>query len=78
MYLKQFFVEGLGHASYLIASDQTREAAVVDQRRDVSVYVEEARREGACYGVVQVAGADAGLRFAYRGVRGRARSAAGG
>lgn len=46
MYLKQFFVEGLGHASYLIASDQTREAAVVDPRRDVEVYVEEARREG--------------------------------
>ncbi len=46
MYVKQFFVEGLGHASYLIASDQTREAAVVDPRRDVDVYVEEARREG--------------------------------
>jgi len=26
--LQQFFVDGLGHASYLIGSDQTREAAV--------------------------------------------------
>lgn len=46
MYLQQFFVEGLGHASYLIASDATKEAAVVDPRRDIQVYVAEAHRQG--------------------------------
>ena len=46
MYLEQFFVEGLGHASYLIASDETNEAAIVDPRRDVEVYAEAARRHG--------------------------------
>jgi hydroxyacylglutathione hydrolase len=46
MYFEQFFVEGLGHASYLIASDQTKEAVVVDPRRDVQVYVEAAHRQG--------------------------------
>jgi hydroxyacylglutathione hydrolase len=46
MYFEQFFVEGLGHASYLIASDQTKEAAVVDPRRDIQVYLQAAHREG--------------------------------
>ena len=44
MYVQQFFVEGLGHASYLIGSDSTQEAAVVDPRRDVGVYLEAAAR----------------------------------
>lgn len=46
MYLQQFFVEGLGHASYLIGSDSTQEAAVVDPRRDVGVYLEAAANAG--------------------------------
>lgn len=46
MYLQQFFIEGLGHASYLIGSDETKEAAVVDPRRDIQVYVEAAQRAG--------------------------------
>jgi hydroxyacylglutathione hydrolase len=44
--LQQFFVEGLGHASYLIGSDSTREAAVVDPRRDVDVYLKAAAEAG--------------------------------
>jgi hydroxyacylglutathione hydrolase len=46
MYLRQFFIEGLGHASYLIASDETKEAAVIDPRRDVEIYGEDARQNG--------------------------------
>jgi hydroxyacylglutathione hydrolase len=46
MYLQQFFVEGLGHASYLIGSDSTREAAVVDPRRDIDVYLKAAAEAG--------------------------------
>ena len=46
MYLEQFFVEGLGHASYLVAADTTKEAIVVDPRRDIQVYVETAHRLG--------------------------------
>lgn len=46
MYIKQFFVEGLGHQSYLVGSDQTKEAFVVDPRRDVRAYVETAHRQG--------------------------------
>jgi hydroxyacylglutathione hydrolase len=46
MNLKHYFVEGLGHASYLISSDGTKEAAVVDPGRDVQTYVQEAQAAG--------------------------------
>jgi glyoxylase-like metal-dependent hydrolase (beta-lactamase superfamily II)/rhodanese-related sulfurtransferase len=44
MYFKQFYLRCLAHASYLIGSDG--EAAVVDPRRDVDSYIEEARAQG--------------------------------
>jgi len=44
MHLKRFFVEGLAHASYLFGADG--EAAVVDPKRDVDDYIEEAERAG--------------------------------
>jgi len=44
MFLKRFFVEGLAHASYLFGADG--EAAVVDPKRDIEDYLEEAKREG--------------------------------
>ena len=44
MYLKRFFVEGLAHASYLFGADG--EAAVIDPKRDIEDYLEEAKREG--------------------------------
>ena len=46
MHFKQFYLESLGHASYFIGSEQTGEALVLDVRRDVDIYFEEARREG--------------------------------
>ena len=46
MFIQQFFVEGLGHASYLIGSDSTQEAAIIDPRRDIGVYLEAAARAG--------------------------------
>jgi hydroxyacylglutathione hydrolase len=46
MYFKQFYLESLGHASYLVGSEQTGEALVLDVRRDVDVYFSEARRQG--------------------------------
>lgn len=46
MIFKQFYLESLGHASYLIGSEETGEALVFDARRDVDPYFEEARRRG--------------------------------
>lgn len=44
MYFKQFYLNCLAHASYLIGSDG--EAAVVDPQRDVDQYLEEAAAQG--------------------------------
>ena len=44
MYFKQFYLGCLAQASYMIGSKG--EAAVVDPRRDVDEYLDEARREG--------------------------------
>lgn len=46
MYFKQFYLESLGHASYFIGSEQTGEALVLDVRRDIDIYFEEARSQG--------------------------------
>src|SRR6202040_1752730 len=44
MFFKQFYLGCLAQASYMIGSNG--EAAVVDPRRDVDEYLDEARREG--------------------------------
>jgi glyoxylase-like metal-dependent hydrolase (beta-lactamase superfamily II)/rhodanese-related sulfurtransferase len=50
--LKQFYLDCLAHASYLIGDEKTRTAAVVDPRRDVGPYLEEATRLGLRIGHV--------------------------
>jgi glyoxylase-like metal-dependent hydrolase (beta-lactamase superfamily II)/rhodanese-related sulfurtransferase len=42
MILKQYFLGCLAHASYLIADEETKTAAVVDPQRDIDAYVTEA------------------------------------
>jgi hydroxyacylglutathione hydrolase len=44
---QRFYDEGLAQASFLIGCDRTGQAAVVDPRRDASIYVEAARQAGA-------------------------------
>lgn len=46
MIFKQFYLESLGHASYLIGSEETGEAFVLDVRRDVDQYFDCARDQG--------------------------------
>lgn len=43
MFLR-YFDDGLAQSSFLIACERTREAFVIDPRRDIAVYVEAARR----------------------------------
>jgi hydroxyacylglutathione hydrolase len=43
---KQFYLSSLGHASYFVGSEETGEALVLDVRRDVDHYFEEARAHG--------------------------------
>ncbi|MDQ3619079.1 MAG: rhodanese-like domain-containing protein [Actinomycetota bacterium] len=46
MFFKQFYLESLGHASYLVGDEATGQALVLDPRRDVEGYFEAARKEG--------------------------------
>ena len=45
MFLQQFYVESLGHYSYLIGSDEASVALVVDPKRDIADYLEVARQQ---------------------------------
>lgn len=46
MVFKQYYLGCLSQASYLIGDERTRTAVVVDPRRDVDEYVEDAARSG--------------------------------
>ena len=46
MFIKQFYLNCLAHASYLIGDESSGTAAVIDPRRDVTLYLEEAERRG--------------------------------
>ena len=46
MHFKQYYLGCLAHASYLIADEESRIAAVVDPQRDVDQYVADADRLG--------------------------------
>ena len=45
MILKQYYLGCLAHASYMVADDTTRVAAVVDPQRDIDQYLEDAERQ---------------------------------
>lgn len=46
MFLKQYYLGCLAHASYLIADERTKIAAVVDPQRDVEQYLRDAQDGG--------------------------------
>ncbi|WP_046469240.1 MBL fold metallo-hydrolase [Allosalinactinospora lopnorensis] len=46
MLFQQFYLQSLGHASYLVGDEKTGQALVFDPRRDVDVYTEAARAAG--------------------------------
>jgi hydroxyacylglutathione hydrolase len=46
MFFQQFYLEGLGHASYLVGDEKTGRALVLDPRRDPDIYFEAARLHG--------------------------------
>jgi hydroxyacylglutathione hydrolase len=46
MFFRQYYLECLSHASYLIGDRSTGKAIVVDPQRDVDGYIEDAKAEG--------------------------------
>jgi glyoxylase-like metal-dependent hydrolase (beta-lactamase superfamily II) len=46
MLLKQYYLACLSHASYLIADEATKTAAIVDPQRDIEQYLADAAQRG--------------------------------
>jgi len=46
VFLKRYYLECLSHASYMVADEKTKVAAVIDPRRDVDIYMDDAREQG--------------------------------
>ena len=46
MIVKQFYLQCLAHASYMISDEDTKTAAVVDPQRDIDQYLQEACAHG--------------------------------
>jgi hydroxyacylglutathione hydrolase len=46
VFFEQFYLQGLGHASYLVGSEVSGEALLFDPQRDVSGYFDAARAQG--------------------------------
>jgi len=46
MYFQRYYLGCLAHASYMIADEETRIAAVVDPQRDVDQYLQDAAEQG--------------------------------
>lgn len=46
MFFQRYYLDCLAHASYLIADDETKVAAVVDPQRDVDQYIQDAEERG--------------------------------
>ena len=46
MFLKQYYLGCLAHASYLIADERTKQAVVVDPQRDIEQYLRDAQSGG--------------------------------
>jgi len=46
MFFQRYYLECLSHASYMIADEETKEAAVVDPQRDVGIYFDDASKHG--------------------------------
>ncbi len=52
MFFRQYYLDCLSHASYLIGDTRTGRAVVVDPQRDVDAYVADAAEHGLTIGQV--------------------------
>ena len=47
MRVEQFFLDGLGHQSYLVSDESSHLAAIIDPRRDIEIYLQATDAAGA-------------------------------
>ncbi len=46
MFFQRYYLDCLSHASYMIADEQTRKAAIIDPQRDIEIYLNDAQEHG--------------------------------
>lgn len=46
MFLQRYYLDCLSHASYMVADEATRQAAVIDPQRDIEIYLKDAQEHG--------------------------------
>lgn len=46
MFIQRYYLDCLSHASYLVADEESGEAAVVDPQRDIDIYLKDAKAKG--------------------------------
>ncbi len=46
MFLQRYYLECLSHASYMLADEKTKVAVVIDPRRDIDIYLNDALKQG--------------------------------
>jgi len=46
MFIQRYYLECLSHASYMVADQRTKVAAIIDPRRDVDIYINDAKNHG--------------------------------
>ncbi len=46
MHFQRYYLDCLSHASYMVADEKTKVAAVIDPQRDVDIYLNDAREHG--------------------------------
>ena len=46
MFIQRYYLECLSHASYMVADQRTKVAAIIDPRRDVDIYINDAKSHG--------------------------------
>lgn len=46
MFIQRYYLECLSHASYMVADQRTKAAAVIDPRRDIDIYINDAKEHG--------------------------------
>jgi len=46
MFLQRYYLQCLSHASFIVADEQTKVAAVIDPQRDIDLYMDEAHQRG--------------------------------
>lgn len=46
MFTQRYYLECLSHASYMIADEETKQAAIIDPQRDIDIYLQDAQEHG--------------------------------